>query len=246
MDAFWTENLGKIIAIGVVGGSVGYFLLYWGAKLIKLTDSTSEKITRYGGIICAIIAIIWLAPAYQAEINKQAIKTVDANITKMIIEAKPVDGKSALEVFSENAEKISNDRIASISDREKKLYMASSQFLGFYLGNTKSRPEYCSSLGVAIPRFVSEFEKVNQRELISARKIQTSSHGPNIEKSFQTMEALGLKIITLQMTDWASQMKISGKELCQIFESNPIENAARLRYSELMPLQSQLLIDTNP
>lgn len=246
MEAFWTENLGKIIAIGIVSGSVGYFLLYWGAKLIKLPDSKSEKVTRYGGIISAILAITFLGPIYQAEINKQLLKKVDTTISQAIVEAKPVDGKSAFEVLRENSEKKNNEQLASISDREKKLYMASSQFLGFYLGNTKSRPEYCSSLGVAIPRFVSEFEKVNQRELISARKIQTSSHGPNIEKSFQTMEALGLKIITLQMTDWASQMKISGKELCQIFESNPIENAARLRYSELMPLQSQLLIDTNP
>ena len=46
-------------------------------------------------------------------------------------------------------------------DGREKLDTAADQFLGFYLVNARTRQEYCLSLGVAIPTFVSEFDKIN-------------------------------------------------------------------------------------
>ncbi len=242
MDAFWTEKLGQIVT-GAIGGGVGYLLLNLGAKLLKLRDSTSEKVTRYGAVVCAIVAVKLLGAISQPEITAQAVEKMDATITQAMTEAKLVDGKSATKVMSENMQKKANDELAKIPDGRKKLDAAANQFLGFYLVNARTRPEYCSSLGVAIPTFVNEFDKINQRELKSARKIQATSPEPDEEKFYQLVKASMLKTITFAMKDQASQLKITEKELCQAFESSAIEVASSFRFSVLMPSQSKVLIE---
>jgi hypothetical protein len=96
---------------------------------------------------------------------------------------------------------------------------------------------------VAIPTFVSAFVKINQRELISARKIQATSPEPDEEKFYQFVKASMLKTLTFQMKDQASQLKITEKEICQAVESSAMEVASSLRFSELMPSQSKVLIE---
>lgn len=245
MDAFWAEILGQIVT-GAIGGGVGYLLLNFGVKLLKLRDSTSGKVTRYGAIVCAIVAVKLLGAISQPEITTQAVEKMDATITQAMTEAKPVDGKSATEVMAENMRKKANDELTRLPDGRKKLDAAANQFPGFYLVNARTRPEYCSSLGVAIPTFVSEFDKINQRELISARKIQATSPEPDEEKFYQLVKASMLKTLTFQIKDQASQLKITEKEFCQALESSATEIAGRLRFSELMPSQSKVLIDAKP
>jgi hypothetical protein len=242
VDAFWAEKLGQIVA-GAIGGGTGYLLLDLGAKFLKLPDSTKEKVSRFGAIVCAIVAVKLLGAMSQPEITTQAVQEMDATINQAIIEAKPVDGKSATDVMVENMRKKANDELDKHPDGREKLDTAANQFLGFYLVNARTRQEYCLSLGVAIPTFVSEFDKINQRELISARKIQASSPLPDEEKFYQSVKASMLKTLTFQMKDQASQLKMTEKDFCQALESNPTEIAGRLRFSELMPSQSRVLIE---
>lgn len=68
MDAFLAEKLGQI-ATGAIGGGVGYLLLNLGAKLLKLRDSTSKNVPRYGAIVCAIVAVKLLGAISQPEIT---------------------------------------------------------------------------------------------------------------------------------------------------------------------------------
>ena len=242
MDAFWTEKLGQIVT-GAIGGGLGYLLLSMGAQLLKFRDSTSEKVTRYGAVVCAIVAVKLLGAISQPPTTAQAVEKMDTTITKAMSEAKPVDGKSATEVMGENMRKKANDELARLPDGRKKLDAAANQFLGFYLVNARTRPEYCLSLGVAIPTFVSEFDKINQRELISARKIQATSPEPDEEKFYQFVKASMLKTLTFQMKDQTSQLKMTEKEFCEALESSATETAGRLRFSELMPSQSKVLIE---
>lgn len=242
MDAFWAEKLGQIIT-GAIGGSVGYLLLSLGAKLLKLRGSTSKKVTRYGAVVCAVVAVKLLGAISQPATTAQAVEKMDATITQAMTEAKAVDGKSATEVMGENMRKKANDELARLPDGRKKLDAAANQFLGFYLVNARARPEYCLSLGVAIPTFVSEFDKINQRELISARKIQAASPEPDEEKFYQLVKDSMLKTLTFQMMDQASQVKMTEKEFCGALESSATEVAGRLRFSELMPSQSKVLIE---
>lgn len=176
MDAFWAEKLGQIVA-GAIGGVVGYPLFNLCAKLLKLPDSTNQKVSQIGVVVCAIVAVKLLGAISQPE-------NMDATINQAMTEAKPVDGKSAAEVFGENMRKKANDELDRHPDGREKLDTAANQFLGFYLVNARTRPEYCLSLGVAIPTFVSEFDKINQRVLISARKMQATSPQPDEEKLY--------------------------------------------------------------
>ena len=242
MDTFWTEKLGQIVT-GAIGGGLGYLLLSMGAKLLKFRDSTSEKVTRYGAVVCAIVAVKLLGAISQPPTTLQAVEKMDATTTQAMSEAKPVDGKSATEVMGDSMRKKANDELARLPDGTKKFDAAANQFLGFYLVNARTRPEYCLSLGVAIPTFVSQFDKINQRELISARKIQATSPEPDEEKFYQFVKASMLKTLTFQMKDQASQLKMTEKEFCEALESNATEIAGRLRFSELMPSQSKVLIE---
>ena len=242
MDAFWAEKLGQIVT-GAIGGGLGYLLLSLCAKLLKLRDSTSVKVTRYGAVVCAIVAVKLLGVISQPPNTAQTVEQMDATVTQAMSEAKPVDGKNATEVMGENMRKKANDELAKLPDGRKKLDAAANQFLGFYLMNARTRPEYCLSLGVAIPTFVSEFDKINQRELISARKIQATSPDPDEEKFYQLVKASMLKTLTFQMKDQSSQLKMTEKEFCEAFESSATEIAGRLRFSELLPAQSKVLIE---
>lgn len=242
MDAYWSEKLGQIVT-GAIGGGVGYLLLNLGAKFLKLPDSTSEKVSRFGAIACAIVAVKLLGALSQPETTTQAVVKMDTTIPQAMTEAKPVDGKSASVLMGENMRRKANDELDGHPDGREKLDTAANQFLGFYLVNVRTRPEYCFSLGVAIPTFVSEFDKINQRELVSARKIQAISPQPDEEKLYQFLKASALKTLTFQMKDQASQLKMTEKEFCQAHESSPTEIAERLRFSELMPSQSKVLIE---
>lgn len=241
MDAFWAEKFGQVVT-GAIGGGLGYLLLHLCTKLLKVRDSTSVRVTRYGALVCAILAVKLVGLISQPPNNAQTVEKMDAMITQAMKEAKPVDGKSAAEVMAENMQKKANDELAGLSDERKILDAAANQFMGFYLMNTRTRPEYCLSHGVPIPTFVSEFDKINQRELISARKIQATSSDPDEEKLYQLVKASMLKTLTFQIKDQSSQLKITEKEFCQAFESNATEIVDRLRFSELMPSQSKVLI----
>ena len=242
MDAFWAEKLGQIVT-GAIGGGVAYLLLTLGAKLVKLRDSTSKNVTRYGAIVCSIVAVRLLGAISQPEITTQTVEKMDTTIDQAIIDAKPADGQSATDVMGEIMRKKAKDEQDRHPDGREKLDTAANQFLGFYLLNARTRSDYCFSLGVAIPTFVSEFDKMNQRELISARKIHATSPLPDKEKFYQSVNASMLKTLTFQMKDQASQLKMTEKEFCQAHESSPTEIAGRLRFSELMPSQSKVLIE---
>lgn len=154
MDAFWAEKLGQIIA-GAIGGVVGYPLFKLGAKLLKLPDRTNETVSRFGVVVCAIVAVKLLGAISQPDMTTRAVEKMDATVNQAIIEAKPVDGKSATDVMAENMRKKANDELDSHPDGREKLDTAANQFLGFYLVNARTRSEYCLSLGVAIPTFVA-------------------------------------------------------------------------------------------
>ena len=94
MDAFWAGKLGQIV-IGAIGGGVGALLFSFGAKILKVSDSTNKKITLSGTIICAIVAVKLLGAISQPDIATQAVERLDATITQVMTEAKPVDGQSA-------------------------------------------------------------------------------------------------------------------------------------------------------
>lgn len=54
--------------------------------------------------------------------------------------------------------------LASASDANDKVFLAATQFIGYYNANTKSRSEICSNLGVDISPFVNAFKAAHINE----------------------------------------------------------------------------------
>lgn len=210
------------------------------SKLLKLSEGASLKVSQIGVVVCAIGAVNLFSSIEQ----QQAFKQMDAAVTESINDAKPVDGKSASEALREKTMKHANEVIANTSDNDKKLSTAASQFMGFYLVNVRTRPEYCLTLGVAIPTFVKEFEEINHPELIAARKALAIL--PSDEEKFylQARESI-LKGFIFQIKDQAVQYKITEKQICEATELNAKEFASEMQFSKLMPLQSKTMTDAS-
>ncbi len=199
MDAFWTGKLGYI-AIGAIAGGGAAIILPIISKLLKLSESASLKVSQIGVVVCAIGAVNLFSSINQ----QQAFKQMDAAVTQSINDAKPVDGKSASDVFMENSKKGANEALVNSSDAKTKLTTAASQFMGFYMMNVRTRPEYCLTLGVTIPTFIKEFDKINEHELTLARKaLAISLLGE--DKFYQDARATFLKALTFQMKEGVTQ-----------------------------------------
>lgn len=241
-------------------------------KNLNLSDSRSVKTPLYASVFCAVAAVCLLSykiiletlmnEVEKAEttitqtapmknnpaVNKQAAETIsvvevdDAITQAMTVVNKSIGGKSASENLKETIDKQSNDALVSLPEGREKLETAAGHFMGYYWGNTKIRPEYCASLGVIIPTFISEFDKINQRELVSAKRILANISKSDMEKTYKLMKPVALKTLKFAMKDQATQAKITVKEYCQIIEAKASLVVKSVQYSIDMPLQSKVLL----
>lgn len=244
MNEFWTVKMGYIL-VGAVAGGGGYFILSWASKLLKISDAAGKRVAGYGALACSVIAVNLATPVILQAVNQYSVKKADKLVTQAIAEAKPIGRKSASEALAENTQKRAAEEFSKLSEGRKKLDTAAGQFFGFYFTNTRGRPEYCGSLGVAIPSFVREFENLNQRQLIAARKILESSLDPGEEKFYQNTKPTMLKTLVFAIKDQAKQYKMTEKEFCEATEANAKELAGSFTFDVMAPAQSKVLLEAD-
>lgn len=244
MNEFWTVKVGYIL-VGAVAGGGGYFILSWASNLLKISDTAGKRIAGYGAIACSVIAVNLASPVILQAVIQNSVEKADTKITQAIAEAKPLGEKSASEALSGNAQKRAAEEFNKLSEDGNRQNTAAAQFFGFYFINARVRPEYCGNLGVAIPSFVHEFENLNKRQLIAARKILESSLNPGEEKLYQNMKPSMLKMVVFSIKDQAKQYKMTEKEFCEANEANAKEIAGSFTFDIMLPAQSKVLLDAH-
>ena len=96
------------------------------------------------------------------------------------------------------------------------------------------------NLGVEITNFVKEFESIHANDLNNARRIlKTTIEAEN--NFYTTSQSSFEKVLNLEMPAQAKQSNVTEKELCEAIESDAVNIAKSMRFSDLMPLQSKLI-----
>lgn len=133
-------------------------------------------------------------------------------------------------------------KLKSETNNQKKLENAAGMFMGFFLINTKTRPQFCNYQGVNIQPFVTSFEKKHINELAKARDV-LSSAGFTEGKLYSMLEPQLEKMLAQDMNDFALHDKISMKEVCTLFASNGDAFVEEMQISKTQPQVYQLLND---
>lgn len=243
MNEFWTVKLGYIL-IGAFAGGGAYFILSWASKYLKIDDTVGKRTAGFGAIVSSVIAVNLASPMILEAVIQNSTKKADTKIAQAIAEAKPIGGKSASEALAENMQKRAAEELNKSEGRNKQ-NIAAAQFFGFYFINTRARPEYCDSLGVAIPSFVKEFDKLNKRQLMAARQILETSLNPGEEKLYQNIKTSIFKTVVFGIKDQAKQYKMTESQFCEATEANAKEIARLFTFDIMLPAQSKVLLEAN-
>lgn len=226
------------ILIGAVAGVLAALVLPTiSKKLLKLSDSASANVTKFGVVIFAVLAVNFY-PIYKSQ---NAAKILDSEINKSIAQANAntKEGGNVADTLREESIEKANKKIESGSESEKKV-AAASQFFGYYFVNIKTRKDYCLNLGVAITNFVKEFESIHANDLNNARRIlKTTIEAEN--NFYTTSQSSFEKILNVEMPAQATQLNVTEKELCEALEIDATNIAQSMRFSDLMPLQSKMI-----
>jgi hypothetical protein len=227
----------NILVGAIAGGLAALILPTISKKILKLSDSVAANVSKFGVVIFAILAIN-LYPAYKSQ---NAAKIMDTEINKAIEQANvnTKDGGNVADTLREESMEKANKKIESSSGNEKKI-AAASQFLGYYLVNTKTRKDYCLNFGVEITNFVKEFESVNTNDLNAARKILNTTLDAE-DNFYKTSKNSFEKIINIDMTSQAKQYSVTEKQICEALEADAANIAQSMRFSVAMPVQSKVI-----
>lgn len=105
------------------------------------------------------------------------------------------------------------------SDPEKRLRTAAIMYFGFYLVNTRERPDFCNEQGVNISPFVSTFLKV-QRSVHAKAKTVLSQTPYTEDKLYEMLQPQMRKIISQDMQDIASKSNTTIKGACELISAS--------------------------
>lgn len=186
---------------------------------------------------------------FASESMQTASETVAATADKEIRAAQEqaISNKSTTDILIEKGQKDAENTLNRSGDDKKKLTSASNFFFGAYLMNTRSRPEYCKSLGVSIAKFVDDYQKVHKDLFASAERIQIEDfrqHGYKYD--FDDLYKLVLptlqKYLVQDMKDTSTELKISEHDLCQSFQEHADVWVDQLDYRRRAPEVARLLL----
>jgi hypothetical protein len=158
----------------------------------------------------------------------------------------PKDGVTS-DIISKDSQKAVVRTLESAKTASEKGIYASHFFYAAYFMNTRTRPDYCSQLGVNISSFINIYTKRHQKLLDVAQKYQIDDwhkHGYAYDatKYYDLLEPSLLQYIALDMKDVASQLGISERGICDSFSKNPAQWTNTLDYGKLAPEVAQVLL----
>ncbi len=131
-------------------------------------------------------------------------------------------------------------KLATLSGA-KKSELAAGLYFGFFAMNTKARPAFCKEQGVDIPVWTAAFEKVNAPETARTRLI-FANIGFDENHGYAPVAAQLKKFVTDDMTQIATEYKMSLPDACKLLQSRADEFAARMSFADLEPVVYKALM----
>jgi hypothetical protein len=202
-------------------------------KLKEKSESVSEILVMMvvAGILAFYVTkeaqIHWFqSQSMQEEVSKKISADMENDI-KTAQDQATVE-KTKTMILVEKLRKDTAFTLNAASTEKQKLSIAANIFFGAYFMSTRSRPDYCASLGIPINSFVSIYKQKHYQLFTIAEKIQIQDHAEygyiyDVDKLYKLLSPSGEKMLVQDMKDISSVVKVSERELCQSFEQDAIE-----------------------
>ncbi len=212
--------------------------------------------TAFGKLIFVVVFVIsflavkelksqWFQSRSMQETSERGAANTEQEIKAA--QSQATTEKSTTEVLVEKSYKNAITTLNTSNTEKQKLTAASNFFFGAYFLNTRTRADYCASLGTPIKSFVNAYEQKHHQLFISAERIQIldfKEHGIpyDLDKFYKFVSPSTEKMIAQDMKDAASTLKISEREVCQSMEQNSIEWVNEMDYRKRAPEIAQVLL----
>lgn len=217
------------------------------------TDTSSSGRSAWKRVLTIFVAALSYAVAHFAvdwwrerHSIEKASEIVGKKLDDLVHEAsKDTSGKDPVMVVQETAIKQSSKALSEKSGADK-ADEAAMQFIGFYYLNTRTRSDYCRSLGVDISSFISEFSSLH-RTLHAKSAFIASKSGltlTEIEGSLYTGMADHFnRMVKMDMEAIARMGNASTKEACQWFGVNGEVIAREMHVGNVNPALYNALVE---
>ena len=177
--------------------------------------------------------------------SQAASREIDQRIQTAQREATP--DKSATEILMQQSQDDVATELKGLATDKEKRVAASNMFFGAYFLNIRTRSEYCRTLGVSIPTFVTAYKRKHRDLFAAAERYQIEDfreHGYryDIDKLYKMMQPSMDKVIALDMEDIASTLHVSEREACSLFEQNADAVVDEMDLRKRMPEVAQILL----
>jgi hypothetical protein len=187
-------------------------------------------------VIAAIVKSVVRAPR-ERDANSKVEKFMEQLQADAIRKHPDIPFSQAIQ--QESSERAS-EKLTSETDELKRTNRAADMFWGFFFINAIERPEFCREQGVDIQPFVKAFELAHENEIAKARSIYARV-SVDETKLYTAMKPQMRKALVQDMTDTATSIKSSVKEVCHAFSENADAIAQEMHLSKVQPVVFKVL-----
>lgn len=200
----------------------------------------AKKIISVLVIVAVFIAVRFGIQAYNEQGAMAAAEDKIDQIRQRAAQNHP--DMQTSEAMRQEAVAMASEKLNAETDQRKRLTTAASNFMGFYLINTRERAKYCLENGVDISPFVSAFEQGHAAEYAKAR---TALAGAPVteDKLYAMLQPQLRPLIVQDMTDIASQNNVSIKGACELIADNGAALADQMHISKAQPVVYMALME---
>lgn len=190
-------------------------------------------------MLLTVVAFVVAFAAVQYGLEKyreqKAVSKAEESLQRLKSEgAKNHPNLPTSEAMQQEAISMTSAKLNAESDKTRRLQTAASNFFGFFLVNTRQRPEYCREHGVDIAPFVSAFEQGHRKELAKARAALSGTQVDD-DKLYAMLKPQFRQIIDQDMKDIAAANNASIKQACELIATNGQALAQAMHLSKIQP-----------
>lgn len=221
---------------------------------LQSTESRSYKkgdsLEGIGKTLLSVVAFVALFAVVEYGMDAYRRHRMDANVEASMARLKADGVKNhpdvpVSEAMGREAVTRTSEQLSAEADEKMRRARAASSYFGFYLFNTRTRPEFCRRQQVDIAPFVSAFERGHAAESAHARAALAAV---NIDENqlYGLVEKQLQQVIVQDMNDIASSNKMSLREACQLLASSGDVVAAEMHISKVQPAVYRTLTTGRP
>ncbi len=204
-----------------------------------MKSEVTKKLISVAVFLIAFLVVKYGVQYYQ---EQTAVSTASQSIEQIRKDAALNHPNTDLSTaMQQEATSKAQTKLTNQTDGKKQLQDAAGMFMGFFLINTRTRPEFCNEQGVNIQTFVTAFEKQHESELTKARHVILDS-AMDENKLYSMLQPQLQKLIIQDMKDIASTNKLSIKDACVLIADNGEALATQMHISKTQPKVYQVLL----